>query len=437
MKCKVLWLMFTLVVLSVAVQAQTLAHIERADSFLSAVLNNQYSTVEQLSHERLAKQLDSTKLVQILEQIYGAYGEFSSQWMVSAEKQKGFIEVIYNTHFKNDSCSFRIVMDEEGKVMGFWVNPVHKKLSFNPPPYADQSKFDEVQVTIGDENWPLPGTLSLPKGKGPHPVVILIHGSGPHDRDETVKKNKPFRDIAFGLATQGIAVLRYDKRTYVHADKLSGGITAREEVLDDVAAAVAFVHQSEEVDQNAIFLLGHSLGGMLAPVAAKENEEVAGIIMLAAPAHGFAETALRQIRYLKSLPDSLGGSSGPSVDAMIQTGEKIVEGTADKSTAFLGANAGYYYNLDEQQHLETARSLTIPIFIGHAENDYQVVDEDYELWKEALASNDDAKFKSYEGLFHLFIPSTGIPSPSDYEIEGNVSNTLISDLAEWIHKHGK
>src|SRR2546421_397489 len=78
----------------------------------------------------------------------------------------------------------------------------------------------ETEVTVGKGEWVLPGTLPLPTGDGPFPAVVLVHGSGPHDRDETIGPSRPFRDLAGGLASQGIAVLRYEKRTKEHAAKL-------------------------------------------------------------------------------------------------------------------------------------------------------------------------------------------------------------------------
>jgi len=87
-----------------------------------------------------------------------------------------------------------------------------------------------------------------PEGKGPFPAVVLVHGSGPQDRDETIGPNKPFRDLAWGLASQGIAVLRYDKRTKVHGAMMAGAVeqfTVKEETIDDALAAVALLRGTD------------------------------------------------------------------------------------------------------------------------------------------------------------------------------------------------
>ncbi|MGC8778664.1 MAG: alpha/beta hydrolase family protein, partial [Candidatus Caldatribacteriaceae bacterium] len=110
---------------------------------------------------------------------------------------------------------------------------------------SDQNQFTERDVTFGIPGWELPGTVTIPKGNRPFPALLLVHGSGPNDRDETILGNKPFRDLAWGLATQGIAVFRYDKRTYVHGMKLTSlemtHFTVEEEVFLDTLKALEFL----------------------------------------------------------------------------------------------------------------------------------------------------------------------------------------------------
>src|SRR5690606_33004513 len=141
--------------------------------------------------------------------------------------------------------------------------------AYQAPSYADPARFSEREATVGSGTWALPGTLTLPKKEGKFPAVILVHGSGPNDRDETLGPNKPFRDLAHGLATRGIAVLRYDKRTLVHpkalASEVGAALTLREETIDDALAAAALLRTIPEVDASKIFVVGHSLGGTAIP----------------------------------------------------------------------------------------------------------------------------------------------------------------------------
>src|SRR5262249_26794773 len=150
-------------------------------------------------------------------------------------------------------------------------------------PYARPDTFRETEVTVGAADWPLPGTLTLPRGDGPFAAVVLVHGSGPHDRDETIGPNKPFRDLAWGLASQGVAVLRYEKRTSEHGARFvqlkDPGF--KEELLDDAVAAAAVLRKHKEIDPRRIFILGHSLGAFWAPRLGTLDPDLAGLVVLA------------------------------------------------------------------------------------------------------------------------------------------------------------
>src|SRR5207247_5389612 len=170
--------------------------------------------------------------------------------------------------------------------------------TYAPPSYAQFDRFHEHEVQIGHGTWVLPGTVSLPQGDGPFAAVLLVHGSGPQDRDETLPPNKPFRDLAWGLASQGIAVLRYEKRTKVYAASMRSEIDTlivKEEVLDDALEAVALLRARPEIDAQPIFVLGHSLGGYLAPAIASADPQIRGLIILAGLERPFEDVILDQL----------------------------------------------------------------------------------------------------------------------------------------------
>ena len=147
------------------------------------------------------------------------------------------------------------------------------------PPYVDSEAFTEREVTVGRGEWSLPGTLSVPLQGDLHPAVVLVHGSGPNDRDETIGANKPFKDLALGLASKGVAVLRYEKRTLEHGSKMASlmeVLTPEEEVIEDALAAVSLLKETEGIDPDRIYVLGHSLGGTLAPRIAQGDPHIAG-----------------------------------------------------------------------------------------------------------------------------------------------------------------
>jgi len=177
---------------------------------------------------------------------------------------------------------------------------MEEESQYTPPQYVNPSLFTEEDVTVGSGQWTFPATLTIPKGTGPFPAVVLVHGSGPNDRDETYGPNKAFKDIACGLASNGIVLLGYEKRTkqYPQESAAIQNFTVQDETIDDTLAAVEVSNNSSIVSQSEIFVLGHSLGGMLAPRIALQDSKIAGLIILARATRHLEEFLLEQTRCL-------------------------------------------------------------------------------------------------------------------------------------------
>jgi dienelactone hydrolase len=269
----------------------------------------------------------------------------------------------------------------------------------------------------------------------------LVHGSGPQDRDETVGRNKPFRDLAWGLASQGIAVLRYDKRTLTHAARFATPkepLTVKEEVIDDVLAAVALLHKNKAVDAKRIFVLGHSLGGILAPRIGKEAPDVAGLIILAGATRPLEDLILEQHTYLLSLdgpPSADGKAELEKIKAVVARIKDPKLSPEAPAAELFGGSGAYWLSLRDYHPAETARTLKQPLLILQGERDYQVRMTDFDGWKKALAERKDAELKSYAKLNHLFVEGEGAGTPAEYDSVGHVSKEVVDDVAAWIKKH--
>jgi len=191
------------------------------------------------------------------------------------------------------------VNPETDEITGLYFKPVGgtpaASDSATSPPYADLKKFHEEDVVVGSKPYELPGTLTIPDGNGPFPAAVLVHGSGPNDRDETIGPNHVFKDIAEGLSSRGILVLRYDKRT--HAYRLQK-VSVDEEVMEDAIAAVKLLRARSDVFGDRIFVIGHSLGAMLAPEIAKKSWPIAEVVMLAPPGRKLPQIIVEQMRLL-------------------------------------------------------------------------------------------------------------------------------------------
>lgn len=286
----------------------------------------------------------------------------------------------------------------------------------------------------------LPGTLALPMGKGPFPVVVVVGGSGPGDRDETTGPNKPFRDIAVGLAERGIASVRYDKRTRFPAGQRAAtraAFTPTREYVPDAVAAIKLVRRRSEVDRHRIFVLGHSQGGTFAPRIAKAQPAVAGVILLAAGAAPFGATLARQVRYLAKL-DRAPRATERSRIAQAERWARLVDDRSlsprtARSQLPGGIGARYWLDLTHYDAVATARKLPQPLLVLQGGRDYQVtVADDFRLWKRGLAGHQKVTTRIFPRANHLFLNGSGPPNPMEYTRRGHVSPNVITVIAEWI-----
>jgi hypothetical protein len=290
-------------------------------------------------------------------------------------------------------------------------------------------------MTVGVGDWLLPGTLTMPVGEGPFPAVILVHGSGPNDRDETVEMNKPFKDLAWGLASNGIAVLRYDKRTKQYPQEVTAMLdtfTVQEEVIDDAVAAVDLLYATGKIDTGKIFVLGHSLGGMLAPRIAAADSRIAGLVILAGAARPLEDLMLEQYEYLASLDGKVDANEEVQLDAVRQLIQKIKTLDIAPGEAVLGASKAYWEDLAGYSPAEIAEGLTIPMLVLQGERDYQVTMVDYQIWAEALQGRGNVTLKSYADLNHLFFTGSGKATPDEYKQPGNVALAVVQDIITWV-----
>jgi dienelactone hydrolase len=294
--------------------------------------------------------------------------------------------------------------------------------------------FQTREVIVGVGEWAVPGTLTLPQGKGPFPALVLVHGSGPHDRDETIGPNKPFRDLAEGLASQGIAVVRYEKRTQAHAKELASvkNLTVNEETVDDAVAAVMLLRKTPGIDPRRVFVLGHSLGGMILHRVVKSAPHVRGLIAMAGGTRPLDEVYLEQCTYIAGLEGPISADNKKTIAALKTDLDRLNDPNIAKTpeTIIMGASVCYWLDIRKINPPLEAKSLSQPMLILQGGKDYQVTEKDFANWKAALSGRKDVTFKFYPNLFHLFMP--GDKTPADYKKPGHVENVVVDDIGSWI-----
>jgi dienelactone hydrolase len=405
-----------------------------AEKFLHHLIQNETQDAIAMFDETMTRALPPEKLEKMWPMLQLQAGKFEEIQAARTDNQAGYRIVFLTCRFTKSLLDLKVVFDKEDKIAGLFFLP-----TYSPPPYEDPAAYREEELTFGEEPWILPGTLSLPKGEGPYPAVVLVHGSGPNDRDETIGPNKPFRDLAGGLASRGIAVFRHEKRTkqykkeFLHPDYK---FTVQHESIDDALAAVDMLRHRKDIDPDNIFVLGHSLGGMLIPRIGRQDTGITGFIILAGATEPGEDEIIRQTEYIFNLDGKLTEDEKSKLEAYKALAEEIKnlkpEDAETNKKVYMGAYAPYWLDLRGYDPPAVAATLSAPMLILQGERDYQVLPSAFDRWKTALQDRNNVSFKLYPDLNHLFIPGKGKSTPNEYQRPGHVDVEVISDIAVWI-----
>ncbi len=414
--------------------------LDRARRIYDYFLAGQGDSIHAALRPDLREQLPAAAFAEMFGQLEQQFGKLQTagDWQTA---EAGGQPIVYrDLNFERGALRFLVAFDADGTLNTIRLVPVPASPTASLPP--DSAAVVEREVATGAPGFSLPGTLTLPRAAVEAgrdvPCVVLVHGSGPNDRDETIGPNKPFRDLARGLAGQGIATLRYDKRTRVYAAASvpeGRSLDMDVETCDDAVAAVAFARQQPGVAADSIYVLGHSQGGLLAPrIAARAGEGVAGIVIVAGPARPLEDLLLEQTAYLASLADS------PEADRQLAATRQQVDNVKLLGTpAFcdtiplpLGLPRSYWEYLHDYDPLTAVAALDCPVLVLQGERDYQVTMQDYGRWLTALTGNRRAQLKSYPALNHLLQEGKGKSTPLEYNEAHPVPAYVWQDIAGFI-----
>ena len=301
---------------------------------------------------------------------------------------------------------------------------------------------EKIVVGEGTE-YPLNGLLTLPDGAAsPLPAVVMVHGSGPSNMDEKVMKLTPFKDLAEGLAKRGVASVRYDKRTFVHGRKMAKTCpTVKEETIDDALLAVALLKKDPRIDPERIYILGHSMGAMLAPRIDAEGGDVKGLILMAGTPCRLEEVVLRQLK------QSSGGN--PILKRIIGLEYRIFAKKFDglyqmpdveaKKKKFAGNLSLYYF---KEMGQKTAADYLLesrkPALILQGGKDFQVLaEDDFRRFRELLAGRENTIFRLYPDLNHIFVKGIYddiLKASKEYKVERHIGDEVMDDIAAFIQE---
>jgi dienelactone hydrolase len=397
--------------------------VAKTDALMNAFKAGNYAAAFALMDDRMKAALPPEKLQATWESLVASFGPIVSWNFEAPTHNQGMEQRVGSLRFQRGEAKAMIVVNPEtGLVAGFGVRRPSPPATGHAS-YVDTTAFRAVEVKVGSEPLLLGATLTLPAGSGPFPAVVLVHGSGPQDRDETVGANRVFRDLAEGLSSSGIVVLRYDKRTKIYPNKMGPNPTVDDEVVLDAMAAVRMLAARPEVDPKRVFVIGHSLGAQLAPEIAVRAGNVAGVVLLAPPGRPPWDVLLAQMRYL--------GAPQEQIDDIERKAAILRQGKAPEGN-LMGASGTYWKDWGSRDGIAMAKKLGKPVLVLRGDRDYQVADEDLAAWKSGLQDQKDATVTTLPHLNHLFIRGEGKPSPAEYETPGHVDPSVIEMVRRFI-----
>jgi len=396
---------------------------ERTRQALDQILAGKYDAFYALFNSEMKAAISLETYSQQAGQIIASLGKPTRIDPSQTRSVQGYLVVTITVHWPAAALNFIVSWDKDGKIGGTFFRPAPPP-TYDPPFYSHPYTFTSRDITIGDDKWKLSGTLTVPKGKGPFPAVVLVHGSGPQDRDESIGGVRVFRDLAEGLSSRAIVVLRYDKRTKVHPDQWTANpnLTMTDETVTDAVRALALARTEPEVDPKRVFVLGHSQGGYMAPRIMQADPKLAGAIIMAGNARPLEEIILDQNEYAAQLKGTLSDSERAQLEALRR----------NPRLALLSFPSKYVEDLKDYRPVALAKSTNVPMLIMQGERDFQVTTKDFELWKSGLESHVNVTLRSYPKLNHLFVVGEGKSTLEEYEKPAHVAPEVIGDVAAWI-----
>lgn len=436
-------------VIAVSTALLLLACSESEKNAESGIEKEARSIIEQFSQEQfepIIARFDSTmkanvsaeQLASIRSSLIAQCGEYEKQAAMVQFEEPPFKIVYVEMVFSKLPYWAKIIFDDSSRIVGLRFSPNVPQDNEAIADYINPDLFLERGGEFGDNDWKLPAVVAIPKGEGPFPAVILVPRHGAYDKDEKIGANSPFKDIAGGLASMGIAVLRYDNRSLVYQNRLDtlSTLTVQVEIIRDIHYAVALLKQSAGIDSNRVFVLGHGFGGTLLPRVAEQTNYIAGYIAMGSPTRPLQQVIHDEIEFIYAEDGHIAPSEREALEKLAAEAGMADNPELTKNVPGeylpLGRPGSYWLDLRQYDPIKIGLEMDEPFLILHGERDYHATMQDFESWRQLLLVRDNVHTRSFPYLNHLFMRGEGRASPMEYMIPGHVDGEVIRYIADWI-----
>lgn len=415
-KVRIAYLICTIFLASfTTLQAQ---RVEQADKAFLWFVNDQTDSLYAAMTPDMQAAMQPNQLCGLFSQLEAQAGALQhyDNWKVLKVKGSAIYERVM--HFQHIPLQLRLTLLYDGRIAGLFITQA-------PAAAAQSSAMADSlseEIIIGYSQYKLPGTFKKPRLlKEKYPVVVLLAGSGPQDRNETVGPNHLLSDLADSLSAIGYASLRFDKGTKVYGNALvqdNKGFTYEDEVVSEAIRAVKYLHSRADVDATQIYLLGHSLSAMLLPLIAKESSHaLAGYIALAAPARSMQTLIKEQTDYF--------------VQQNIMTKEQA-QATAKQ---LLAAMPEAYRNYDSAYNPVALHAVqNLPMLYLQGDADYQVTAEDLNMYR--AQPSKQASYVLLPHVNHLMgtCQQGAVALPQDYMQRQEIAPSVMQHIRAFLKK---
>jgi len=427
-------LVFTFILWSqVCLFAQEYKHVQKVVGYIE---KQQFRKLHNEFDKTLADALGAREIKFIWTRVEKQLGKYNTHGTTIAKTKNEVIQYTTPLYFEKGSIELQTSFNEKQKLSGIYFRPK----AYSPPTYGQNLVYNKDDIQIISGNYTLPGEVALPKGMNDKPpLVIMVHGSGPHDRYESIYSVKVFKDLMLGLLTKNVACLIYDKRTLVYKTTYDTcQYTILDETVEDAVSAFKLAKKRTDIDTSRIFIIGHSLGGYALPLILKQCKGVKGGISMAGCSRPLEELMTDQYMYLTKL------------DGKVNLGERLFLRKEVKKIKFVKSEklmkakpkqnllgywpTSFWKHLRNYKPVEELKAIEKPVLFLQGDRDYQVTNKDLALWKSGYLEKMYWSFISYPKLNHLFIEGEGNPNPIEYFTGGNIPIYVIEDLANWMDK---